>query len=116
MLWICDNCTTAYSPGAPRCPHCGATDYHEQGAEMPKNTRARGATNAAAGVTGDEPTTEAAPEAMPEPDEEGEDDDPDPPAKSAGKADWVTYARFLGADDDTLAGSKADLQEWAANQ
>lgn len=33
MLWICDACTTAYSVGAPACPHCGETDYTEQGAE-----------------------------------------------------------------------------------
>lgn len=24
--WECRGCTAAYAPGAPRCPHCGATD------------------------------------------------------------------------------------------
>lgn len=32
-LLICDDCTTAYTPGAPACPHCGATDSHEEGTE-----------------------------------------------------------------------------------
>lgn len=27
-LWICDECTTAYAVDAPRCPHCGSTEYH----------------------------------------------------------------------------------------
>jgi len=31
MLWICTACTTAYSVGAPKCPHCGGRDYVEQG-------------------------------------------------------------------------------------
>jgi hypothetical protein len=33
VLWICDDCTTPYSVGAPACPHCGATNYTEQGTE-----------------------------------------------------------------------------------
>lgn len=31
--WVCAGCTTTYSVGAPRCPHCGSTEYAEQGAE-----------------------------------------------------------------------------------
>lgn len=31
MLLICDECTAAYSVGAPRCPECGGTECHEQG-------------------------------------------------------------------------------------
>lgn len=31
-LLICDDCTTAYSVGAPKCPHCGSTYAYEQGA------------------------------------------------------------------------------------
>lgn len=34
MLWICNDCTTAYSVDAPRCPHCGSTDYVEEGAVL----------------------------------------------------------------------------------
>lgn len=33
MLWICAGCTTGYSVGAPRCPHCASTLYRPQGAE-----------------------------------------------------------------------------------
>jgi len=29
-MWICDGCTTAYSVGAPACPHCGSTAYTEE--------------------------------------------------------------------------------------
>lgn len=32
MLWICDACTSRYSVGAPRCPECGATAHHDDGA------------------------------------------------------------------------------------
>lgn len=32
-LWVCDECSTAYAPGAPACPHCGEAKHHEQGAE-----------------------------------------------------------------------------------
>lgn len=31
MLWICKSCGTAYSVGAPKCPHDGATEYVEEG-------------------------------------------------------------------------------------
>lgn len=34
-LWICEDCTTAYAPGAPRCPHCGSTYAYEQGSSEP---------------------------------------------------------------------------------
>lgn len=56
MLWICNSCTAAYSPGAPRCPQCGSTDYLEQGEEMAKITVHGGPSNAAAGpvITGGE--------------------------------------------------------------
>lgn len=30
-LWRCLDCTTLYSPGAPRCPFDGSTDYEEFG-------------------------------------------------------------------------------------
>lgn len=29
MLWRCDNCTTLYAVGMPRCPQCGATGHTE---------------------------------------------------------------------------------------
>ncbi len=30
MLWICNVCTTAYSVGAPACPHCGGDDHVDE--------------------------------------------------------------------------------------
>src|SRR5579859_2116003 len=27
--WVCGGCGSAYSVGAPQCPHCGRTDYTE---------------------------------------------------------------------------------------
>lgn len=49
--WVCAECTTTYSVGAPCCPHCGGTDYREQGEEhMPKITRLGGPS--VAGITG----------------------------------------------------------------
>ena len=30
-LLVCTKCTTAYSVGAPRCPHCGNRKSVEQG-------------------------------------------------------------------------------------
>lgn len=35
MLWVCAACTTKYSVGAPRCPHCGSTELED---DMPKIT------------------------------------------------------------------------------
>jgi predicted nucleic acid-binding Zn-ribbon protein len=42
-LWVCDpdrgGCTTRYSVGAPRCPHCGQTAAYELGDEQHRNVR-----------------------------------------------------------------------------
>jgi predicted nucleic acid-binding Zn-ribbon protein len=42
-LWVCDpdrgGCTTRYSVGAPRCPHCGKTAAYELGDEQRRNVR-----------------------------------------------------------------------------
>lgn len=58
--WVCADCTTVYTVGAPRCPHCQSTAYAEQGEPMPKITRHGGPTIAVSGITvagswGDEP-------------------------------------------------------------
>lgn len=45
-LWVCVGCSTAYSVGAPACPHCGSTDSYEEGS-LPKISVHGGATNAA---------------------------------------------------------------------
>lgn len=39
-LWVCDDCTTAYSVGAPACPACGSKDWSEQGAPEPEPKKA----------------------------------------------------------------------------
>ncbi|WP_027933733.1 hypothetical protein [Amycolatopsis thermoflava] len=46
MLWICQECTTAYAVGLLACPHCASTNYLEEGQEMPKITVYGGASNA----------------------------------------------------------------------
>lgn len=68
-LWVCLDCTTAFSVGAPRCPHCGSerhAEEHEAAAlgiqhgvpveseedDMPKITRHGGPS-----VAGEEPVT-----------------------------------------------------------
>ena len=28
---VCDDCTTVYSVGALKCPHCGSKESHQQG-------------------------------------------------------------------------------------
>ena len=61
MLLVCKECSTAFAVGLDRCPHCGATDYHEQGTEMPKNTRSAGATNKYTEEPAPEPETAVRP-------------------------------------------------------
>lgn len=63
--WVCADCTTVYTVGAPRCPQCQSTDHAEQGELMPKITRHGGPTIAVGGIAvsgawGDEPQTETA--------------------------------------------------------
>lgn len=43
MLWNCSDCTTAYSVGAPCCPHCGSTNHTED--SVPKITKSGGPSN-----------------------------------------------------------------------
>jgi RNA polymerase subunit RPABC4/transcription elongation factor Spt4 len=38
MLWVCLGCTTRYAVDSPQCPHCGSTEYIEEGNEMAKIT------------------------------------------------------------------------------
>lgn len=81
MLWVCGACTTSYSVDAPRCPHCGSTDYREDDG-MPKSTLHGGASIGAPTIgeprIGEaEPTTEpeesaTEPDGEPEPDADGD--------------------------------------------
>jgi hypothetical protein len=43
--WVCAECLTLYSVGAPRCPHCGTTEWYEEGT-VPKISRDGGPSNA----------------------------------------------------------------------
>lgn len=63
-VWICRDCTAAYSVGAPKCPHCGSTDRIEEGEQnMPKITVQGGPSIAGVtGAWGDEPETDEASE------------------------------------------------------
>lgn len=80
--WVCADCTTVYTVGAPRCPQCQSTDHAELGEEaMPKITVQGGPTIAVGGVTvsgswGDEPpetagAVEPPASTAPAPDDEG---------------------------------------------
>lgn len=75
--WVCMECTTTYSVGASRCPHCGSTEYLEEGA-MPKITRHGGPTIAGAAVVGGAWSSEGDPDVWPEPEQEegGEESSP----------------------------------------
>ena len=106
MLWVCDDCGTRYAPGLDRCPHCGSTKYHDQGDEMAKATKHQGASHSEA-----QPEADGAGDAPTETEPGGER-----PAASAAKAAWVDYAAALGADDDTLSSSKADIVAWVDTQ
>ena len=63
-LWVCAGCTTAYSVGAPRCPHCSSTERSDD--DVPKISTATGATNAGLPVEPEpEPAEAVEPEAAP---------------------------------------------------
>jgi hypothetical protein len=64
-LWVCAACTTAYSVGAPRCPHCAGTDYFEEGQDVGKISKHAGAT--IVGEVAPEPVTEPIAPEVPEP-------------------------------------------------
>lgn len=67
-LWICTDCTAAYSVGAPKCPQCSSTEHVEEGAEdMPKITVHGGPSIAGASVTGGSWSNEGDPDTWPEP-------------------------------------------------
>lgn len=89
-LWVCLDCTTAYSVGALSCPQCGSERYAEDGteeSEMAKIGRHMGASNEASGEG--MPTRKAKPveavaveEPVPaEPDEAAEESAPEEPAE-----------------------------------
>lgn len=102
-LWHCSACTTAYSVGAPRCPHCGSTDYLE---------------DSMAKIHADGTVTDAtvlAEDVRPKRDDAVEvHDDPAPerPAGNASTAEWAAYALARGHDRGDVDGlSRAELIE-----
>lgn len=77
--WVCAECTTTYSVGAPRCPHCGNTEHTEEGQEpMPKITVHGGPSIAGASVVGGSWSEQGDPDVWPEPadEEAGEESSP----------------------------------------
>lgn len=96
--WVCDGCTTVYSVDAPRCPHCGSTNHHEQGQEdsqMAKVTVHGGATNA------DQPDNEVS-EVV--------------PADTATRAEDSDTASDPASNRDYESWSYRDLQAEAKNR
>ena len=66
--WVCVGCTTVFSVGAPRCPHCGGTDHVEEGTDtMPKITVHEGPSVAGAMVVGGSWSEEGDPDVWPVP-------------------------------------------------
>jgi hypothetical protein len=59
-LWGCADCSTAYSVGAPACPHCGSTNAFKEGS-VPKITRHGGPTDINAEVAEVEGGDESSP-------------------------------------------------------
>jgi len=82
-LLVCTGCTTRYSVGAARCPHCGSTDYVEEGQEpMPKITVHGGPSIAGASVVGGSWSNEGDPDGWPGP-EQGDEGSEEPSASSS---------------------------------
>ncbi len=40
-LSVCEDCTTLFTPDAPKCPHCGSKLFHEVGTPKPKRKAAK---------------------------------------------------------------------------
>jgi hypothetical protein len=63
-LNVCSGCTTKFAVGLPRCPHCGSTEYVEDGDPMAKISRHGGASDKTLPVP--EPEAEAVDVTAPE--------------------------------------------------
>jgi len=104
--WVCTGCTTTYSVGAPRCPHCLSTDYIEEGADMPKITVHGGPSNAAADTEGGEessPGTSSSTSSEKEPSSTEQSETP-APSRARGTGSRSKPAR---TEQDGTAGSTA---------
>jgi hypothetical protein len=111
-LWICADCTAAYSVGAPNCPQCSSTEYVEEGAEeMAKITVHGGASNEAA----DEPEegedvsagTSSSTSSEKEPNSAGQSETPDPsPARTTGSRSKRSRTETGGSAPSTATGGQ----------
>lgn len=117
-LWFCSACSTAYSVGAPACPHCGGIDYLEDA--MPKITAVGGPSYAGHVDTSPDGAEPEWVEADPQdeltelvPVDEAEDAPaPARPALNASTSDWADYAAALGHDSGFADGlTRAELIE-----
>lgn len=87
-LLVCTGCSTAYSVGAPRCPHCLSTVYEEDH-PMPKITVHGGPSNDAEDNTPVDDVPAETPEEEPSPGNSSETSSEKPsasPKKSASAA------------------------------
>ncbi|MFJ8784965.1 SAP domain-containing protein [Streptomyces sp. NPDC102476] len=109
--WVCVECTTTFSVGAPRCPHCGSTTYTEQGVEdMPKITVHGGPSVAGASVVGGSWSDEGDADVWPEPaEEQGEETPAETPAHAY--EDWTVeqLKEELAARNLAKSGKRDDL-------
>jgi hypothetical protein len=101
MAWVCLACTTVYSVGAAECPHCGCTEYVEEGTDMAKISRHGGPSNKAVGVVESAPVEAVVAEPVLEP-----DDAPDGPYAAMLRADLQAECAKRGLP---TSGSKAEL-------
>ena len=100
-LWICDDCTAAYSPGATKCPQCGSTEHTEEG--MPKITRHGGASNKA------NPPTE--PEDVPSGETVDTSPASDPSTEEEDSADATSEDPRERYEQDTVDQLRAELKD-----
>jgi hypothetical protein len=99
-LNACTSCTTKFAVGLTKCPHCGSTEYVEDGDVMAKITRHGGASDDTVPTPDEEteavdapaPEDEETPAAAPEPEEEeGEEPAPEPSAEEPETASGPDY-------------------------
>lgn len=120
-LNACTSCTTKFAVGLPKCPHCGSTEFVEDGDVMAKITRHGGASDntvpepeaEAEAVEAPAPETEEPPAAAPEPepvrDEAGEPEQPAADVPEYG--DWTVeqLKEQLAERDLPKSGKRDDL-------
>ena len=74
-LNACQDCTTQFAVGLKKCPHCGSTDFQEDGAMSPKITNHGGPSIAGATVTGGQWGDDTEPDENPAPEPESTEEE-----------------------------------------